>query len=128
VVLADAPPTFRRLLGIIPAGVKLTVASGAPAGAGADVIVCFPRSLGDFSRRLPAFRAGLAKTGVLWVVIPKQELALAHKSDLLHEAIVRVAEEGLMSHQDDLEIDQDAIGLRFEPRVKEPLKPAKGRK
>jgi hypothetical protein len=66
VVLAGAPPGFRRELIGLPAGVSIgTRAAGAP-----DLVLWFVTSERDLSRRIPRMSA-LMRSG-LWIAWPKK--------------------------------------------------------
>ncbi len=109
VALAGAPDGFKKTLGDLPGGVKLT----ARATASTDLILWFVSSRKELGRGIRRM-AGLTGKAGIWIAWPKKTSALA--SDLTQAA---VREAGLASGLVDYKvcaIDADWSGLKFASR------------
>lgn len=84
-VTIGAPPEYRKLLGVIPAGVRLVTAAGKPVQA----VHLFTKARADLAKRLKSLRGRLAQDGFVWVSWPKRSSGVA--TDITEDVIRAVA-------------------------------------
>ncbi len=87
VALLGAPAGFARVLGKLPAGVKLESALGARAVY--DVIALFTASAAELARRFGPTAKRLDPSGGLWVAWPKK--ASGVPTDMTEDVVREVA-------------------------------------
>ncbi len=81
VVLINAPPNYRKLLGQLPTGVKFSDRISADC----EFVHFFSTRLSELAKQLVRLRRKLADTGTLWVSWPKKSSGVA--TDITEDVI-----------------------------------------
>jgi hypothetical protein len=85
VVVINRPENYRKLLGKLPEGVRLS----DRVTTDSDFVHFFTKRRGELQKRLPRLRAKLSDTGTLWVSWPKKSAGVP--SDMTEDVIRDVA-------------------------------------
>jgi hypothetical protein len=85
VVVINGPENYRKLLGKLPEGVRLS----DRVTTDSDFVHFFTKRRGELQKRLPRLRAKLSDTGTLWVSWPKKSAGVP--SDMTEDVIRDVA-------------------------------------
>jgi hypothetical protein len=84
-VVINGPKNYRKLLGKLPDGVRLT----NHLTANADFVHFFTKRRSELGKQLPRLRAKLSDTGTLWVSWPKKSAGVP--TDMTEDMIRDVA-------------------------------------
>jgi hypothetical protein len=85
VVVINGPENYRKLLGKLPEGVRLS----DRVTTDSDFVHFFTKRRGELQKQLPRLRAKLSDTGTLWVSWPKKSAGVP--SDMTEDVIRDVA-------------------------------------
>jgi CheY-like chemotaxis protein len=108
--LLGAPKGFESTLGKLPTDVHVV----RSAGAHADLILLFVKSIADLKRRFPAAKRALAPKGAMWIAWPKKSSGV--QSDLTQQIVREYGlSHGLVDYKI-CSIDPTWSGLRFAHR------------
>jgi hypothetical protein len=113
VAVLHAPEGFDRVLGPLPAGVRLRTR----AGSREDVLVYFAMRGAELGRRLGWLKRRLDPAGGLWIAWPKKSSTI--DTDLSFEMVQGAGLEAGLVDNKSCSIDEEWQALRFVYRLKD---------
>ncbi len=113
VALVGAPPSLRRALGKLPAGV--TLHEGLRARRTFDVILFFTQKHAELERRFAPLARRLERSGGLWIAWPKRSFA----TDLSGAEVRATGLAGGLVDNKVCAVDETWSGLRFVYRLRD---------
>ncbi len=113
VLLLNAPPAYREVLGDLPPGVIVLTRPRRPV----DFIQLFSTRISHLKRAFPSAKARLLAAGMLWVSWPKQSSSI--ESDLNEDAVREIGLSHGLVDVKVIAVDEDWSGLKFVYRLRD---------